>query len=128
VNNFTQPSIAKYFLRWITKIAPGAFTIADNCPAPLRTFLTGLPSPRHKQMACVVLEKIANRTAYEEQDRDTLLNWMLAYPELDRRADAILSQKTAPKTFVELLDKVYRSEIREVNQLVTEFLKAQIEE
>lgn len=122
----TQTQVAKHFLRWYSKAAPGLFTLADNCPPIWRQFIGGIRSPMHRQMVPVILTHLVNRTPYEQLDRDTLLNWILTYPELDRRADTILSQKTSPKSFAELLDKIYRSEIREISQLVTEFLKQQL--
>jgi hypothetical protein len=77
-------------------------------------------------MVGAALESIANGDAFSYPDRDTLLGWLLAFPEMDKRVESILKQKQPPQTLVELLGRTYRAEFIAVREDVRALIKSEL--
>ena len=121
--NLTE--LARFYFRYYDKINASTFRLADNAPGPWHQFMSTLPDS-YRKLAPLVLEQMINRTAYPALPLETYLNWVAENPNWVAKADAILSQKTPTKSFMELLDKIYRSELRVTKDIVTNYLNEQL--
>lgn len=116
-----QVSVAKHFFRYYEPISSTTYRLADNCPREWRQFVSTLPDT-YAKFAPIVLSRLINQTPYPPLPLDTYLDLVRDNPDWVTKADAIMSMKTPTKSFVELLDKVYRAELKVTKDIITNYL------
>lgn len=116
-----QVSVAKHFFRYYEPVSTTTYRLADNAPREWQQFVLTLPAA-YRKFAPIVLNQIITRTAYPPLPLDTYLDLVRDNPHWIDKADAIMSMKTPTKSFVELLDKIYRAELKVTKDIVTNYL------
>ena len=116
-----QTALCKYYFKYYERINATTYRLADNAPREWYQFMASLPDS-YRKLAPIVLEQTINRQPYAPLPLETYLEWVQQNPNWVSKADAILSQKTPTKSFVELLDKIYRSELKVTKDMITNYL------
>lgn len=123
----TVAEMAAIYLRYFSSVTGGLWQLASNAPAELRQFMMRLPANQLHSMVPVALNLIAQgKKRTTPPDRDTLLDWILNFPDADRRIDATLAGKTPPTTFADLLERVYTAEYNATYEALLLFLRTEV--
>lgn len=124
----TVKQLAAHYLRYWDKVDSGLWEVASNAPENIAKFARKYQPGLNRAMVGAALESISNSDVVQLPSRDTLLGWLMHYPTLDKRADALLKQKSAPQSVMELLHRTYRAEFIAVREDVRALLQAELAE
>jgi hypothetical protein len=114
-------ALCKHYFKYYDRISDTSYRLADNAPREWQQFVNTLP-PIYRKFAPIVLIQIIERIPYPPLPLDTYLDFVRDNPSWIAKADAIMSQKTPTKSFVELLDKIYRAELKVTKDIITNYL------
>lgn len=122
----TQRELAAHYLRFWEQLDAGIWQMSTNTPALVRDFANSYPAGLRRSMVGAALQSIADGDVVEFPKRDVLLNWLLQFPEFDKRVESLLKQKNPPTTLLDLLHKTYRAEFIAIREDLRAVLKAEL--
>lgn len=123
----TVAEMAALYLRFFSSVTGGLWQLASNAPTELRLFMARLPAGQLHSMVPVALNLIVQgKKRPAPPDRDTLLDWVLNFPDADKRIDALLAGRNPPTTFLALLERIYTTEYNATYEALIAFLHTEV--
>lgn len=119
--------LARFFSKYWIDRGPNDVQLIDNAPAELRQFVNQLSLQTDRAMIKSAFASLAGEGRPNTPETVEILNWLVAYPHAMRHTDLLLAAKRPPKTFDDLMAKVYRAEQFATIDLVSAFLTEELE-
>ena len=124
-------NLAQLYLRYWSQSSAGLWDLASNAHPELARFVADAArADTDRQMIHQSLTLLAAGKAVPVEPPAGLDvgRWFAAHPAAARHCDVMLKAGRAPKSFSELIQKAYLTELREVRDRVQAFLAQQIRE
>jgi len=123
----TPKELAKNYLRFWYVLDDHSCALADNAPKIFAHFVKELPASTDKQLVFQALEGIATGKFPAVPQLPALFVWFSKFSGAVSNCDAVLADKSPPKTMATLLRAAYTAELNSIRATVQNWLVKQIE-